>query len=60
VHRAPILSRSRIIVDHRLGVDAIALVAMVGALALGQELAGEVVGLTFSGGAALETDARRR
>ncbi len=44
-----------IVVDHSLGVDAIALVAMVGALALGQELAGAVVGLMFSGGAALET-----
>jgi heavy metal translocating P-type ATPase len=44
-----------VIVEHSLGVDAIALVAMIGALALGQELAGAVVGLMFSGGSALET-----
>jgi cation transport ATPase len=47
-------------VEHSLGVDTIALVAMVGALALGQELAGAVIGLMFSGGAALETIASRR
>jgi heavy metal translocating P-type ATPase len=41
-------------VEHHMGVDTIALVAMVGSLALGQELAGVVVGLMFSGGAALE------
>ena len=40
--------------DHSMGVDTIALIAMVGSLALGQELAGVVVGLMFSGGAALE------
>jgi heavy metal translocating P-type ATPase len=49
-----------IVVEHSLGVDTIALVAMVGALALGQELAGAVVGLMFSGGAALEWVASRR
>ena len=49
-----------IVVEHSLGVDTIALVAMVGALALGQELAGAVVGLMFSGGAALETLAARQ
>jgi heavy metal translocating P-type ATPase len=49
-----------IVVEHSLGVDTIALVAMVGALALGQELAGAVIGLMFSGGAALETIAARR
>ena len=43
-----------VIVDHHLGVDTIALVAMVGALALGEELAGVVIGLMFTGGAALE------
>ncbi len=43
-----------ILVDHQMGVDTIALVAMVGSLALGQELAGVVVGFMFSGGAALE------
>ena len=49
-----------VIVDHHLGVDTIALVAMVGALALGEELAGAVIGLMFTGGAALETVASRR
>ncbi len=49
-----------VVVDHHLGVDTIALVAMVGALALGEELAGAVIGLMFTGGAALETVASRR
>jgi heavy metal translocating P-type ATPase len=49
-----------VIVEHHLGVDTIALVAMVGALALGEELAGAVIGLMFTGGAALETVASRR
>src|SRR3954447_14643994 len=49
-----------IVVDHHLGVDTIALVAMVGALALGEELAGAVIGLMYTGGAALETAASRR
>ena len=49
-----------VIVDRHLGVDTIALVAMVGALALGQELAGVVIGLMFSGGAALEAAASSR
>ncbi|HET7051419.1 MAG TPA: heavy metal translocating P-type ATPase [Solirubrobacteraceae bacterium] len=49
-----------VLVEHSLGVDTIALVAMVGALALGQELAGAVIGLMFSGGAALEAIASRR
>ena len=49
-----------IVVDHSLGVDTIALVAMVGSLALNQELAGAVVGLMFTGGAALEEVASRR
>ena len=49
-----------IVVDHHLGVDTIALVAMVGALALGEELAGAVIGLMFTGGAALEAAASRR
>ena len=43
-----------------MGVDAIALVAMVGSLALGQVLAGAVVGLMFSTGAALEDFASAR
>ena len=49
-----------VIVEHSLGVDTIALVAMVGALALDQLLAGVVVGLMFSGGAALESAASSR
>ena len=49
-----------VIVDRHLGVDTIALVAMVGSLALGQELAGAIVGLMFSGGAALEDMASTR
>jgi heavy metal translocating P-type ATPase len=47
-------------VYHHMGVDTIALVAMIGALALGQELAGLVVGLMFSGGATLEDVASTR
>lgn len=47
-------------VEHHMGVDTIALVAMVGALVLGEELAGVVVGLMFSGGAALEDIASTR
>ena len=49
-----------VVTDHHMGVDAIALVAMVGALALGQELAGVVVGLMFSGGQAIEDLASTR
>jgi len=49
-----------VVVEHGLGVDTIALVAMVGALALDQELAGVVIGLMFSGGASLEAIASRR
>ena len=49
-----------VVVEHSLGVDTIALVAMVGALALGEELAGLVIGLMFSGGAALEAIASQR
>jgi heavy metal translocating P-type ATPase len=49
-----------VIVEHSLGVDTIALVAMVGALALGEELAGAVIGLMFSGGSSLEVIASRR
>ncbi len=43
-----------------IGVDAIALVAMAAALALGQYLAGAVVALMLSGGNALEAAAARR
>jgi heavy metal translocating P-type ATPase len=49
-----------IVVDRHMGVDTIALVAMVGALIFGEELAGVVVGLMFSGGAALEDVASTR
>ena len=49
-----------VIVDHHMGVDTIALVAMVGALALGEEFAGVIVGLMFSGGATLEDLASTR
>jgi heavy metal translocating P-type ATPase len=42
-----------------VGVDAIALVAMAGALALGEYLAGAVVALMLSGGNALEEYAAR-
>jgi len=49
-----------VVVDHTLGVDTIALVAMVGALALDEALAGAIIGLMFSGGAALETAASSR
>ena len=49
-----------VILDHHMGVDTIALVAMVGSLLLGEELAGVIVGLMFSGGAALEDVASAR
>ncbi len=49
-----------VIVDHHLGVDLIALVAMVGALALGEEFAGVIIGLMFSGGQTLEDIASTR
>ncbi len=43
-----------------VGVDAIAIVAIVGSLALGEFLAGAVVALMLAGGNALEDAARRR
>jgi len=49
-----------LVVEHRVGVDVIALVAMAGALALGEYLAGAVIALMFSGGQALEAAASRR
>lgn len=49
-----------IVVDRHLGVDTIALVAMLGSLALGEELAGAVIGLMFSGGMAVESAAAGR
>ena len=39
-----------VVVERSLGVDTIALVAMVGSLVLNQELAGVMIGLMFSGG----------
>jgi heavy metal translocating P-type ATPase len=49
-----------VVAEGHMGVDTIALVAMVGALALGEVLAGVVIGLMFSGGAALEDIASTR
>jgi heavy metal translocating P-type ATPase len=46
--------------ERRIGVDLIALVAMAGALALGEYFAGAVIALMFSGGQSLETIASRR
>ncbi len=43
-----------------VGVDAIALVSMAGALALGEYLAGAVIALMLAGGNALEEAANRR
>ncbi len=53
-------SIARTLAAGRVGVDAIALVAMVGALAVGEYLAGAVIALMLSGGNALEAAARRR
>jgi heavy metal translocating P-type ATPase len=53
-------SVGRSLVRGDVGVDAIALVAMAGALALGEYLAGAVVALMLSGGNALEAAAGRR
>ena len=44
----------------QFGLDLIAALAMAGALALGESLAGIIVGVMFSGGEALEAFARRR
>jgi heavy metal translocating P-type ATPase len=49
-----------IVVDRHMGVDTIALVAMVGALALGEDLAGLIVGIMFTGGSTLEDIASSR
>lgn len=46
--------------ERRIGVDLIALVAMAGALALGEYFAGAVIALMFSGGQSLEVMAARR
>jgi heavy metal translocating P-type ATPase len=49
-----------VVLERHMGVDTIALVAMVGSLALGELLAGVVIGLMFSGGLALEELASAR
>jgi heavy metal translocating P-type ATPase len=54
------LSIARTLAAGRVGVDAIALIAMAGALAVGQYLAGAVIALMLSGGNALEAMASRR
>src|SRR4051794_12054248 len=54
------LSVARALVHGRIGVDVIALVAMAGALALGEFLAGAVIALMLAGGNALEASAGRR
>src|SRR5512144_2846350 len=48
------VSMARDLLGGRLGVDAIALVSMSAAVALGQPLAGAVVALMYSGGNVLE------
>jgi heavy metal translocating P-type ATPase len=54
------VSIARTLAAGRVGVDAIALIAMAGALAVGQYLAGAVIALMLSGGNALEAMASRR
>jgi heavy metal translocating P-type ATPase len=54
------ISIVRTLAAGRVGVDAIALIAMSGALAVGQYLAGAVIALMLSGGNALEATASRR
>jgi heavy metal translocating P-type ATPase len=54
------ISIARTLAAGRVGVDAIALVAMAGALAVGQYLAGAVIALMLSGGNALEARAEGR
>jgi heavy metal translocating P-type ATPase len=54
------VSIGRTLASGRVGVDAIALIAMAGALAVGQYLAGAVIALMLSGGNALEAMASRR
>ena len=53
-------SVARTLLRGDVGVDAIALVAMAAALALGEYLAGAVVGLMLAGGNALEDSAAGR
>jgi cation transport ATPase len=54
------LSVLRSLVRGDVGVDAIALLAMAGALALGEYLAGAVIALMLAGGNALEVVAQGR
>ncbi len=54
------VSVTRSLLRRDVGVDAIALVSMAGALALGEYLAGAVIALMLAGGNALETVANRR
>ena len=54
------LSVMRSLLKGDVGVDAIALVSMAGALALGEYLAGAVVAVMLAGGNALEETANRR
>jgi heavy metal translocating P-type ATPase len=51
---ALLVSMTRDLLAGRVGVDAIALVSMVAALALGQDLAGAVVAVMYAGGSVLE------
>jgi heavy metal translocating P-type ATPase len=51
---------ARTLMHGRVGVDSIALIAMAGALALGEYLAGAVIALMLSGGNALERLAEGR
>jgi len=53
-------SVGRSLLHRDVGVDAIALIAMVGSLVLGEYLAGIVVALMLAGGNALEARATRR
>ena len=54
------LSVLRSLLRRDVGVDAIALVSMAGALALGEYLAGAVIALMLAGGNALEESATKR
>src|SRR6476619_7078908 len=54
------ISVGRSLIRGDVGVDAIALIAMAGALALGEALAGAVIALMLAGGNALEVAADRR
>jgi heavy metal translocating P-type ATPase len=49
-----VVSSARGLLRKELGVDVIAILAMVGALALGQYLAGAIISVMLTGGAALE------